>query len=71
MFGPDGEDEADLDVASLFLSPPVAEGSLRREPSLERPSRPAHRRSRRTASVGGSPLLGGLPYTGRPICEYN
>ena len=71
MFGPEGEDEADLELARLFLSPPVMEGALRRESSLERPSRPAHRRSRRTASVGGSPLSGGLPYTGRRICEYD
>jgi len=70
VFGPAAEGE----LAALFLTPPVANISLRRDSSLERPSRSQHRRSRRsrrTASDGGSPLAGGLPYTGRPFCEYN
>ena len=67
--GEDREDRMDLGLGALFFSPPAAERSLRREPSLERPQR--LRRSRRTASDGGSPLAGGLPYTGRRFCEYN
>ena len=64
------EDDEDLEVALLFATPPAAT-LQRRDSSLERPRQPLLRRSRRTASDGGSPLTGGLPYTGRPFCEYN
>ena len=64
------EDEEDREVAEILASQPVA-ASTPRDGSLDRGKRPATRRSRRTASDGGSPLTGGLPYTGRPFCEYN
>ena len=59
------EEAEDSEVTALLASP------LRRDSSLERPRRPSLRRSRRTASDGGSPLVEGLPYTGRRFCEYN
>jgi len=64
------EDEEDLEVWQLFRTPPAAD-SPPRERASERPRRPALRRSRRPTSEGGSPLAGGLPYTGRRFCEYN
>ena len=66
----DPEDEEDLEVWQLFRTSPAA-GSPPQERASERPRRPALRRSHRSASTGGSPLVGGLPYTGRPFCEYN
>ena len=64
------EEEEDLEVAILFATPPaVASPPLER--ATERPRRPALRRSRRPTSEGGSPLAGGLPYFGRPFCEYD
>lgn len=64
------EDEVDLEVAHLFNTPPAAAPPppLR---ATERPRRPVLRRGRRPSSEGGSPLAGGLPYTGRFFCEYN
>jgi len=64
------DEEVDLEVAALFATPPAA---VPQHPdrATERPRRPALRRGRRSASTGGSPLMGGLPYTGRPFCEYS
>jgi len=64
------EDEESAELAVILAARPV-DASTPREGSLDRGRRPATRRSRRTASDGGSPLTGGLPYTGRPLCEYN
>ena len=64
--GSEGVDEGELEIE---LAPPLA-SPMRRDSSLERPGRASLRRSRRTASDGGSPFLR-LPYTGRPLCEYN
>jgi hypothetical protein len=64
----DDESEEDLEVANLFVTPPAASPPTY-DRATERPCRPALRRSRRSASDGGSPLVGGLPYTGRPFCE--
>lgn len=67
--GQETEEEVDIEVASLFATPPAA-SSPPAERATERPRRAALRRSRRPTSEGGSPLAGGLPYTGRPFCEY-
>ena len=61
----------DQEAAALLDSPPGASISPRREQSLDRARRPSTRRTRRAASDGSSPLAGGLPYSGRPFCEYN
>ena len=63
-------DEEDPELVAILANRPVAV-STPREGSLDRGRRPRTRRSRRAASDGGSPLAGGLPYTGRPICKYN
>ena len=62
--------EVDMEVAALFATPPVSSPN-QEDPALGRPRRPALRRSHRSGSTGGSPLVGGLPYTGRRFCEYN
>lgn len=64
------EDKENVDPAVFFVAQPVG-ASTPREASLDRGRRPSTRRSRRTSSLGGSPLSGGLPYTGRPICKCN
>jgi len=59
-----------FEVADLFATPPAV-AHPQQDPLAERPRRPILRRSRRSSSEGGSPLVGGLPYTGRFFCEYN
>lgn len=66
----DEEDDDDLEVAHLSASQPIVTPPLLEEPR-GRSRRPVLRRSSRSASTGGSPLVGGLPYTGRPFCKYN
>jgi len=63
-------EEVDIEVAYLFATPPAAASPPLYRAS-ERPRRPTLRRSRRPTSEGGSPLNLGLPYSGRPFCEYN
>jgi len=67
---PEKEEELDIEISFLFATPPAVV-SPPHERATEGPRRPASRRSRRPTSEGGSPLAGGLPYTGRRFCEYN
>ena len=65
--GDEGSGGVDKGEEEIELAPPLA-SPIRRDSSLERPRRPRHTRR---SSDGGSPLIKGLPYTGRRVCEYN